>query len=60
MKSGAGAVEFAQRFLRLANLPNFALDRLSRYEATLKARRTLYTLEMLDRRKAQERSQRFW
>src|SRR5437016_9381588 len=29
-----GPTEFAQCFLRLANLPNFALDRLSRYEAT--------------------------
>src|SRR5262249_10603859 len=29
------AVEFARCFLRLANLPNFALDRLSRYEASL-------------------------
>jgi hypothetical protein len=29
------AVEFARCFLRLANLPNFALDRLSRYEANL-------------------------
>ena len=28
-------VEFARCFLRLANLPNCALDRLSRYEATL-------------------------
>ena len=28
-------VEFARCFLRLTNLPNFALDRLSRYEATL-------------------------
>ena len=28
-------VEFARCLLRLANLPNFALDRLSRYEATL-------------------------
>ena len=27
--------EFARCFLRLANLPNYALDRLSRYEATL-------------------------
>jgi hypothetical protein len=27
--------DFARCFLRLANLPNFALDRLSRYEATL-------------------------
>jgi hypothetical protein len=29
------AVELTRCFLRLANLPNFALDRLSRYEATL-------------------------
>ena len=40
-------------FLRLANLPNFALDRLSRYEATLwrQASQILYTLEALDRHK---------
>ena len=31
----AFAAKFARCFLRLANLPNFALDRLSRYEATL-------------------------
>ena len=50
-------VEFARCFLRLANLPNFALDRLSRYEATLwrQAGRILYALETLDRRKPQER-----
>jgi hypothetical protein len=29
------AVQFAQCFLHLASLPNFALDRLNRYEATL-------------------------
>jgi hypothetical protein len=42
-------VEFARCFLRLANLPNFALDRLSRYEATLwrQAGRILYALEKL-------------
>jgi hypothetical protein len=34
-KAGASNVEFARCFLRLANLPNFALDRLSRYEANL-------------------------
>jgi hypothetical protein len=33
-KTAAG-IEFARCLLRLANLPNFALDRLSRYEATL-------------------------
>ena len=55
-------VEFARCFLRLANLPNFALDRLSRYEATLwrQAGRILYALETLDRRKPQERMRRFW
>ena len=38
MKADATNVEFARCFLRLANLPNFALDRLSRYEATFGAR----------------------
>jgi hypothetical protein len=28
-------IYFARCFLRLSNLPNYALDRLSRYEATL-------------------------
>jgi hypothetical protein len=52
------SVEFAWCFLRLANLPNFALDRLSRYEATLwrQAGRILFALDALDRRKPQERS----
>jgi hypothetical protein len=50
-------VEFARCFLRLANLPNCALDRLSRYEATLsrQAGRILFALDALDRRKPQER-----
>jgi hypothetical protein len=50
-------VEFARCFLRLANLPNFALDRLSRYEATLwrQAGRILFALDAFDRRKPQER-----
>jgi len=54
-------VEFARCFLRLANLPNFALDRLSRYESALwrQASRILYALETLDRRKPQERMRRF-
>jgi hypothetical protein len=61
-KSGSSAIEYARCFLELANLPNLALDRLSRYEATLwrQARRTLYALEMLDRRKPQERSRHGW
>jgi hypothetical protein len=54
------SVELARCFLRLANLPNFALDRLSRYEATLwrQAGRILYALDALDRRKPQERRRR--
>ena len=62
MKADANAVEFARCFLRLANLPNFALDRLSRYEATLwrQAGRILHALERLDRRKPQERSHPAW
>jgi hypothetical protein len=50
-------VELARCFLRLANLPNFAFDRLSRYEATLwrQAGQILYALDALDRRKPQER-----
>ncbi len=55
-------VEFTRCFLRLANLPNFALDRLSRYESTLwrQAGRILHALEMLDRRKPQERRRPAW
>jgi len=61
-KSGVAAIDFARCFLELANLPNLALDRLSRYEATLwrQTRRTIYALEMLERRKPQERSHRVW
>jgi hypothetical protein len=53
--------DLARCFLRLANLPNFALDRLSRYEATLwrQFRQTLFALDALDRRKPQERGCRF-
>ena len=55
------AIDLARCFLRLANLPNFALDRLSRYEATLwrQAGRILYALDALDRRKPQERGRRY-
>ena len=53
--------ELARCFLRLANLPNYALDRLSRYEATLwrQAGQILFALEALDRRKPQDRRRRF-
>jgi hypothetical protein len=55
-------VEFARCFLRLANLPNFALDRLSRYEATLwrQVGRILFALDALDRRKPQERRRDYY
>jgi hypothetical protein len=61
MKAATGPVEFARCFLRLANLPNFALDRLSRYEATLwrQTYRILFALDALDRRKPQERRRSF-
>ena len=51
--------DFARCFLRLANLPNFALDRLSRYEATLwrQAAQTLFALDQLNGRK---RGRRFF
>jgi hypothetical protein len=54
------AVALTRCFLRLSHLPNFALDRLSRYEATLwrQARQTLLALDALDRRKPQERTRR--
>src|SRR5215469_7002384 len=61
MKADATGLEFARCFLRLANLPNFALDRLSRYEATLwrQVGRILVALNALDRRKPQERRRHF-
>jgi hypothetical protein len=51
------AIELATCFLRLANLPSFPLDRLSRYEAILwrQASQILFALDALDRRKPQER-----
>jgi hypothetical protein len=57
----APTVELARCFLGLANLPNFALDRLSRYEATLwrQVGQALFALDALDRRKPQERRRRF-
>jgi hypothetical protein len=60
IKSSISTIEFARCFLRLANLPNFALDRLSRYEATLwrQIGRILFALDALDRRKPQERRRR--
>jgi hypothetical protein len=55
------AIDLARCFLRLANLPNYALDRLSRYEAVLwrQAGQILFALDALDRRKPQDRRRRF-
>jgi hypothetical protein len=52
-----GAEELTRAFVRLANLPTYPLDRLSRYEATLwrQACQILFTLQCLDRRKPWER-----
>jgi len=52
--------ELARCFLRLANLHNYALDRLSRYEATLwrQAGQILFALDRLDRRKPYDRRRR--
>jgi hypothetical protein len=50
-------IDFARCFLRLSNLPNYALDRLSRYEAILwrQVAQTLIALDALERRKPQDR-----
>jgi hypothetical protein len=55
------AAALARCFLQLADLPNFALDRLSRYEAALwrQVGQVLFALDALDRRKPQERMRRF-
>jgi hypothetical protein len=51
------ATELARSFFCLANLPNYVLDRLSRYEAALwrQVGQILFALDTLDRRKPQER-----
>jgi hypothetical protein len=53
--------DLARCFLRLANLPNYALDRLCRYEGTLwrQAGQILFALDALDRRKPADRRRRF-
>jgi len=53
----SSAATLTECFLRLADLPNYALDRLSRYEALLSRQvaRVLLELDALDRRKPQER-----
>ena len=60
-RSVAVTAELARCFLRLANLPNYALDRLSRYEATLwrQAGQILFALDVLGRRKPWDGRHRF-
>jgi len=55
------AIDLARCFLRLANLPSYPLDRLSRYEAVLwrQAGQILFALDALDRRKPRDRMRRF-
>ncbi len=55
------ATDLARCFLRLANLPSYPLDRLSRYEAILwrQAGQIMFALDALDRRTPQERGRRF-
>lgn len=56
------ASSLATCFLRLANLPNFALDRLSRYEAALwrQAAQITFTLDRLNRAKCYGHKGREW
>ncbi len=55
------ATDLARCFLRLANLPSYPLDRLSRYEAVLwrQAGQILFALDALHRRKPHDRGRRF-
>jgi hypothetical protein len=55
------AADLARCFLRLANLPSCALDRLSRYEAILwrQVGQILFALDALDRRKLEDRGRRY-
>jgi hypothetical protein len=61
LKSVDPATHLARCFLRLANLTSYPLDRLSRYEAILwrQASQILIALQLLDRRRPQERGRRF-
>ena len=54
------STDLAQCYLRLANLPSYPLDRLSRYEAALwrQAAQTIFALHALHRRRPWERSSR--
>src|SRR3954470_10171249 len=54
------STDLAQCYLRLANLPTYPLDRLSRYEAPLwrQAGQTMFALHALHRRRPWERASR--
>src|SRR5215210_2367468 len=54
------STDLAQCYLRLANLPSYPLDRLSRYEAALwrQAGQTMFALHALHRRRPWERASR--
>jgi hypothetical protein len=60
-KSVNPTTELARCFLLLADLPNYAFDRLSRYEANLwrQADQILFALDALDRRKPWDKRRRF-
>ena len=60
-QDGDLGIEFARCFLRLANLPSYPLDRLSRYEATLwrQAGQILFALDALSRRRPLHRIRHF-
>jgi hypothetical protein len=59
--TGNSTIDLARCFLRLANLPSYALDRIARYEATLwrQAAQILIALDGFDRRKLPEQRPRF-
>jgi len=61
LNSADPSTELASCFLGLANLPSYALDRLSRYEAILwrQARQTVFALDALRRRRPQDRGRHF-
>ena len=65
-ESADGSLELTRCFLRLANLPTFPLDRLSRYEVSLwrQAGQTIFALNALahppQRRSRYPRSTRRW
>ena len=56
-RTWATCPHLAQCFLRLANLPSYPIDRLSRYEYALwrQVAQILFALDNLNRRKPQER-----